>query len=146
MGNMRRTIKAPCHKHRTTHCTAEHMSHTKIKMHPTVMYIYNIPIHYQSMYTTLPNALNRAAGIQSYIISNLASLPCCNKNPSPYIQTPPMISHSLAKIPTHQKIASCLLSYLSLLFIRKWGSRFASAVQWLSLSSVAKGKENQKAT
>lgn len=97
MGNMRRTAKASRMSQASHHSIhgGKHVTGRPKRTQHTLIYIYNIP-HSLSVYVHHPaqRLQNRAAGIPSYIISfNLSSLRCCNKNQSPYIQTPPMISH-----------------------------------------------------
>lgn len=150
MGNMRRTTKAASRMSQASHHSihgGKHVTGRQKRTQHTLIYIYNIP-HSLSVYVHHPaqRLQNRAAGIPSYIISfNLSSLRCCNKNQSPYIQTPPMISHQ----PQNKSNSSKNLRLVScrtcpFFFFRKWGSRFASVVQYSGCRRRQSQKETQK--
>lgn len=149
MGNMRRTAKASRMSQASHHSKhgGKHVTGRPKRTQHTLIYIYNIP-HSLSVYVHHPaqRLQNRAAGIPSYIISfNLSSLRCCNKPQSPYIQTPPMISHhpqNKSNSSKNPRLVSCRTC--PFFFFRKLGSRFANAVQWLSSSSVAKGSAKKQ--
>lgn len=150
MGNMRRTAKASRMSQASHHSIhgGKHVTGRPKRTQHTLIYIYNIP-HSLSVYVHHPaqRLQNRAAGIPSYIISfNLSSLRCCNKNQSPYIQTPPMISHH----PQNESNSS-KKTLVSSLVVPVPSSSFAngvvaSLVQYSGCRRRQSQKETQKAT